>query len=91
LQSYLDMGCESVGIEQQRRKDTKVEMKSSGHNLAADNFILRASRLCCYESLKFKLVVAYDGTAYQGWQVQRPARACQGTDSRRPCGKMFPA
>ncbi len=23
------------------------------------------------KTLKFKLVIAYDGTAYQGWQVQK--------------------
>ncbi len=34
------------------------------------------------ETLKFKLVIAYDGTAYQGWQVQKSGRACRKKSRR---------
>jgi tRNA pseudouridine38-40 synthase len=40
--------------------------------------------------LKFKLVIAYDGTAYQGWQVQQTGRGVQEL-VEAACGKLFPS
>ena len=40
------------------------------------------------DTLKFKLVIAYDGTNYAGWQVQKMASACSSA-SRRRCGNYF--
>ena len=42
------------------------------------------------ETLKFKLVIAYDGTAYQGWQVQKTGTGVQ-EKIEAACGKMFPS
>lgn len=39
--------------------------------------------------LKFKLVIAYDGTAYQGWQVQKIGTGVQ-EKVEDACGKLFP-
>ncbi len=39
--------------------------------------------------LKFKLVIAYDGTAYQGWQVQKIGTGVQ-EKIEAAFGKMFP-
>src|SRR5580693_8929150 len=40
-------------------------------------------------NLKFKLVIAYDGTAYQGWQVQKIGTGVQ-EKIEAAFGKMFP-
>lgn len=42
------------------------------------------------ESLKFKLVIAYDGTAYQGWQAQKTGTGVQEL-IETACGKLFPS
>jgi tRNA pseudouridine38-40 synthase len=42
------------------------------------------------EMLKFKLVIAYDGTAYQGWQVQKVGTGVQ-EKVEAALGKMFPS
>jgi len=42
------------------------------------------------DTLKFKLIVAYDGTAYQGWQVQKTGTGVQEL-IEAACGKMFPS
>jgi len=42
------------------------------------------------EALKFKLVIAYDGTAYQGWQVQKIGTGVQ-EKIEAALGKMFPS
>ena len=42
------------------------------------------------ESLKFKLVIAYDGTAYQGWQMQKVGTGVQ-EKIETAFGKIFPA
>lgn len=42
------------------------------------------------ESQKFKLVIAYDGTAYQGWQVQKIGTGVQ-EKVEAAFGKMFPS
>jgi tRNA pseudouridine38-40 synthase len=42
------------------------------------------------ETLKFKLVIAYDGTAYQGWQVQKTGTGVQ-EKIEAAFGKMFPS
>ena len=39
---------------------------------------------------KFKLVIAYDGTAYQGWQVQKTGTGVQ-EKIEAAFGKMFPS
>ena len=39
--------------------------------------------------MKFKLVIAYDGTAYQGWQVQKIGTGVQ-EKIEAAFGKMFP-
>ena len=41
-------------------------------------------------TLKFKLTVAYDGTAYQGWQVQKTGTGVQEI-VEAAFGKMFPS
>ena len=41
------------------------------------------------DTLKFKLVIAYDGTAYQGWQVQKIGTGVQ-EKIEAAFGKMFP-
>jgi len=40
-------------------------------------------------SLKFKLVIAYDGTAYEGWQVQKTGTGVQQI-VERALAKLFP-
>jgi tRNA pseudouridine38-40 synthase len=40
--------------------------------------------------MKFKLVIAYDGTAYQGWQVQKTGTGVQEL-IEAACGKLFPS
>ncbi len=42
------------------------------------------------DTLKFKLVIAYDGTAYQGWQVQKIGTGVQ-EKIETAFGKMFPS
>jgi tRNA pseudouridine38-40 synthase len=42
------------------------------------------------DSLKFKLTIAYDGTAYQGWQVQKTGVGVQ-EKVESALGKMFPS
>lgn len=42
------------------------------------------------ETLKFKLVIAYDGTAYQGWQVQKTGRGVQQV-IEEAMAKLFPS
>jgi tRNA pseudouridine38-40 synthase len=42
------------------------------------------------EAIKFKLVIAYDGTAYQGWQVQKIGTGVQ-EKIEAAFGKMFPS
>ncbi len=42
------------------------------------------------EMLKFKLVIAYDGTAYQGWQVQKIGTGVQ-EKVEAAFGKIFPS
>jgi tRNA pseudouridine38-40 synthase len=42
------------------------------------------------ETLKFKLVIAYDGTSYQGWQVQKIGTGVQGK-IEAAFGKLFPS
>lgn len=42
------------------------------------------------ETLKFKLTIAYDGTAYQGWQVQKSGTGVQEL-VETAFGKMFPS
>ncbi len=41
-------------------------------------------------NLKFKLVIAYDGTAYQGWQVQKTGTGVQEL-IESACEKLFPS
>ena len=41
------------------------------------------------ETVKFKLVIAYDGTAYQGWQVQKIGTGVQ-EKIEAALGKLFP-
>jgi hypothetical protein len=41
-------------------------------------------------SKKFKLVIAYDGTAYQGWQVQKIGTGVQ-EKIEAALAKMFPS
>ena len=41
------------------------------------------------DTLKFKLVIAYDGTAYQGWQVQKIGTGVQ-EKIEAAFGRMFP-
>ena len=40
-------------------------------------------------NLKFKLTIAYDGAAYQGWQVQKTGTGVQAL-IETACGKLFP-
>ena len=40
--------------------------------------------------MKFKLTIAYDGTAYQGWQVQKTGTGVQEL-VEAACGKLFPS
>src|SRR5450432_1959595 len=40
--------------------------------------------------IKFKLVIAYDGTAYQGWQVQKTGTGVQ-EKIEAAFGKIFPS
>ena len=47
-------------------------------------------KLLFVDALKFKLIVAYDGTAYQGWQVQKTGTGVQEL-IEAACGKMFPS
>jgi tRNA pseudouridine38-40 synthase len=42
------------------------------------------------DTLKFKLVIAYDGTAYQGWQVQKIGTGVQ-EKIEAAFGQMFPS
>ncbi len=42
------------------------------------------------DTLKFKMVIAYDGTAYQGWQVQKIGTGVQ-EKIEAAFGKMFPS
>jgi tRNA pseudouridine38-40 synthase len=42
------------------------------------------------DTLKFKLTIAYDGTAYQGWQVQKTGTGVQ-EKVEAACGKLFPS
>jgi tRNA pseudouridine38-40 synthase len=42
------------------------------------------------DTLKFKLTIAYDGTAYQGWQVQKTGTGVQ-EKVEAAFGKMFPS
>jgi tRNA pseudouridine38-40 synthase len=42
------------------------------------------------DTLKFKLTIAYDGTAYQGWQVQKSGTGVQ-EKIEVAFGKMFPS
>jgi tRNA pseudouridine38-40 synthase len=42
------------------------------------------------EALKFKLTIAYDGAAYQGWQVQKIGTGVQEL-VEAACGKLFPS
>jgi len=42
------------------------------------------------ESLKFKLVIAYDGTAYEGWQVQKIGTGVQ-QKVEEALAKLFPS
>jgi tRNA pseudouridine38-40 synthase len=49
--------------------------------------------LCSFvvnQSVKFKLTIAYDGTAYQGWQVQKIGTGVQ-EKIEAAFGKMFPS
>ena len=41
------------------------------------------------DNLKFKLTIAYDGTAYQGWQVQKIGTGVQ-EKIEQACGRLFP-
>ena len=41
------------------------------------------------DKLKFKLIIAYDGTAYQGWQVQKIGTGVQ-EKIEQAFGKLFP-
>jgi tRNA pseudouridine38-40 synthase len=41
-------------------------------------------------TLKFKLTIAYDGTAYEGWQVQKIGTGIQ-EKMERALGKLFPS
>ena len=41
-------------------------------------------------NLKFKLVIAYDGTAYQGWQIQKIGLGVQ-EKIEEALGKIFPS
>ena len=40
--------------------------------------------------LKFKLVIAYDGTAYEGWQVQKTGTGVQ-EKVETALAKLFPS
>lgn len=42
------------------------------------------------ENLKFKLTIAYDGTAYQGWQVQKIGTGVQ-EKIEQALGKLYPS
>jgi len=42
------------------------------------------------DPLKFKLTIAYDGAAYQGWQVQKIGTGVQ-EKVEAACGKLFPS
>jgi tRNA pseudouridine38-40 synthase len=42
------------------------------------------------DTLKFKLTIAYDGAAYQGWQVQKTGVGVQSF-LEAACGKLFPS
>ena len=42
------------------------------------------------ENLKFKLTIAYDGTAYQGWQVQKIGTGVQ-EKVEQALGKLYPS
>lgn len=42
------------------------------------------------DALKFKLIIAYDGTAYQGWQVQKIGRGVQEL-IEAALAKLFPS
>jgi tRNA pseudouridine38-40 synthase len=42
------------------------------------------------DPLKFKLTIAYDGEAYQGWQVQKTGTGVQEL-VETACGKLFPS
>ena len=44
----------------------------------------------CLRTLKFKLVIAYDGTAYQGWQVQKIGTGVQ-EKVETALAKLFPS
>jgi tRNA pseudouridine38-40 synthase len=57
----------------------------------AKGFILRAfAPLLLMKLLKFKLVIAYDGTAYEGWQVQKTGTGVQEL-VETALAKLFPA
>ena len=44
----------------------------------------------CVDSLKFKLTIAYDGSAYQGWQVQQTGTGVQ-EKLEAALAKLFPS
>jgi tRNA pseudouridine38-40 synthase len=56
----------------------------------AKGLFLRAWMPWWFMNLKFKLVIAYDGTAYQGWQVQKIGTGVQ-EKIEAAFGKMFPS
>jgi tRNA pseudouridine38-40 synthase len=56
---------------------------------AGTGLLFHASRIT-FHKMKFKLVIAYDGTAYQGWQVQKIGTGVQGK-IEAAFGQMFPS
>src|SRR5277367_2472695 len=60
-----------------------VELENGFHDLTIQRFN-------DLTKVKFKLTIAYDGTAYQGWQVQK---VCTGVQEKIEAafGKMFPS
>jgi tRNA pseudouridine38-40 synthase len=53
-------------------------------------FTHHAPRTTQMTTLKFKLIIAYDGSAYQGWQVQKTGTGVQEL-VEAAFGKMFPS
>ncbi len=50
----------------------------------------KAKQAASVETLKFKLTIAYDGTNYAGWQVQKIGMGVQQS-VEEALGKLFPS
>ena len=75
------------GVRRDKRKE-KVDKMAAAILLQSYLDAGRRSRLPV-DKLKFKLTIAYDGTAYQGWQVQKIGTGVQ-EKIEAACQQIFP-